>query len=183
MSTRLVLAVGLEGPHELSGAPPAQDVVVRAVPNERLALIKLAAWRPPACDAMIKLTGSGQLAVGASQKRGLKAAVPQRQKLRALCARRDSKLQSLVPKTTPLAALLMANRSPQQKLESFLLKDDFCLHRAKPRALLRKNWHACNHYLCFRRGSESPRVMGENQPSYCDRVERHTALRETASSD
>ena len=70
----MVLAVGLEGPHELSGAPPGEDVVVRAVPNERLALI-----------TMIKLTGSGQLAVGASQKRGLKAAVPQRQKLRALC--------------------------------------------------------------------------------------------------
>ena len=61
----VVLAVGLEGPHELSRAPPRQDVVVGAVPNERLRFVELAARRAPAGDAVVELPGPGQLAVRA----------------------------------------------------------------------------------------------------------------------
>ena len=79
-----VLAVGLEGPHELTRAPPRQDVVVGAVPNQGLALVELAARRAPAGDAVVELPGPGQLAVRAGQKRGLKASAPERQNLRVL---------------------------------------------------------------------------------------------------
>ena len=67
----MVLAVGLEGPHELTRAPPRQDVVVGTVPNERLRFIELAAWRAPAGDAVVELPGPGQLAVRAGQQHGL----------------------------------------------------------------------------------------------------------------
>ena len=80
----MVLAVGLEGPHELSGTTPRQNVIVGTVPNQGLALVKLAARRAPAGDAVVELPGPGQLTVGASQQHGLQAVVPQRQKLRAL---------------------------------------------------------------------------------------------------
>ena len=80
----MVLAVGLQGPHELSSAASRHDVVVRPVSNERLGLVELAVRRAPAGDAAIELPGSGQLAVGSSQEHGLQAVVPQRQKLRAL---------------------------------------------------------------------------------------------------
>ena len=80
----MVLAVGLEGPHELSHAPPRQDVVVGAVPNQGLALVELTARRASAGYAVVELPGPGQLAVRASQKRGLKAVAPERQNLRAL---------------------------------------------------------------------------------------------------
>ena len=80
----VVLAVGLEGPHELTRAPPRQDVVVGAAPNQRLRFIELAAWGAPAGDAVVELPGPGQLTVRAGQQHGLQAVVPQRQKLRAL---------------------------------------------------------------------------------------------------
>ena len=80
----VVLAVGLEGPHELSGAAPRQDVIVGAVPNQRLRFIELAAGGAPAGDAVVELSGAGQLPVGAGQQHGLQAVIPQRQKLRAL---------------------------------------------------------------------------------------------------
>ena len=77
----MVLTVGLQGPHELSGAPPGQNVVVGSVPNERLRFIELAARRAPAGDAVVELPGAGQLPVGSRQQYGLQAVVPQGQKL------------------------------------------------------------------------------------------------------
>ena len=67
----MVLAVGLEGPHQLSSTAPRQDVIVGAVPNERLRFIELAARRAPAGDAAVELPGPGQLTVRASQQHGL----------------------------------------------------------------------------------------------------------------
>ena len=80
----MVLPVGLQGPHQLPRAPPRQDVVRGAVSNQRLALVELAIGRAAAGDAVVKLPGSGELPVGASQEHGLQAVVPQGQKLRAL---------------------------------------------------------------------------------------------------
>ena len=80
----VVLAVRLQGPHELSCPSSHQDVIGSAVSDERLGLIELAVRGAPAGETEEELARAGELAIRAREEHGLQAVVPQRQELRAL---------------------------------------------------------------------------------------------------
>ena len=75
----MVLAVGLQGAHELPRPPSHEDVVGGTVSDERLGLVELAVRGPPASEAEEELARAGELAIRAREEHGLQAVVPERQ--------------------------------------------------------------------------------------------------------